>query len=87
MELKYCITCEEDVIVEAGMDGHTVLDIHDGSVVVDFCEGPFASVQPPVNFEEDWDLQVVEPTQEEMAIMNCHAEELMQDFEGEDYAS
>ena len=81
MELKYCITCEEDVIVEDGMEGHTVLELHDGAVEVDFCGGPFASVQPPVNFDEDWDLNLVEPGQEELAIMSCHAEELMQDFE------
>lgn len=84
MEIKYCIPCEEDVIVEDGLEGHAVL-VGDFPFDVDFCEGPFASVQPPVNFEQDWDLQMVEPTQEELAIMNCHAEELMQDFEGEYY--
>lgn len=81
MKIMWCINCQEDVIVEDGIvEGHTVL-VGDFPYEVDFCGGEFASVQPPENFEEDWDLQVVEPTQEEMAIMNCHAEELMQDFE------
>lgn len=81
MKNKYCIKHEETVEIEKLRDGSV------GHVCALFapdwgwCDGPFASVQPPVNFEEDWDLQVIEPTQEEMAIMNCHAEELMQDFE------
>lgn len=86
MENKWCIACEEDVYVETGMEGHSVLDFPGNRwdmPETHFCFGPFASVQPPVNFEEDWDLQVIEPTQEELAIMNCHAEELMQDFEME----
>jgi len=78
MEIKYCITCEEDVIV-SGEDVHLV----EGQTPDDWkvCDGVLTSVQPPVNFEIDWDLQVIEPTQEEMAIMNLHAEELMQDFD------
>jgi hypothetical protein len=83
MEIKYCIECEEDVIVDVA-DGHTIF-VPDGTgnYEVDFCYGAFASVQPPVNFEEDWDLNLVEPGQEELAEMNLHAEELYQDFEME----
>lgn len=85
MQIKYCIECQEDVIVEDGMEGHTVLELCDGMVAVDFCEGPFASCETPVSlFDEDsWEL-VEEPTQEELAIMNVNAEVLYQDFDYED---
>ena len=84
MKLLWCIECGEDVIVEG--EGHTKIELYDGQVSVSFCDGPFASVQPPANFEDDgvgdWDLNLVEPGQEELAIMNCNAEVLYQDFEG-----
>ena len=82
MEIKYCIKCEKTIYPEDKLDGHVIfIPVGEYEYNVDFCYGPFASVQPPVNFEIDWDLNLVDPTQEEMAIMNCHAEELMQDFE------
>jgi len=86
MQIKFCIECGEDVVVEDGIEGHTTIQwmaYDDGSAEINFCEGPFASVQPPVNFEDDWDLQVVEPSQEKLAEMNLNAEVLYQDFEYE----
>jgi len=82
MELKYCIECGEDVIVEDGLEGHAIL-VGDFPFEVDFCDGPFAMVEPPVNFETDWDLNLTEPSPEELAIMSVNAEVLMQDFEAE----
>lgn len=82
-QIKYCIKCGEDVVVEDGVEGHTILQWFPGELPeVDFCEGPFATVQPPENLfdEENWEL-VEEPTQEELAIMNLNAEVLYQDFE------
>lgn len=84
MKLKYCLMCERDVMLDV-LDCHSVAET-DGDefgceTFIYTCYGPFTTSQPPENFDPDWDLQVVEPSQEELAIMNCHAEELMQDFE------
>jgi hypothetical protein len=85
-QILWCIECEEDVIVGDGVEGHTHYVAVDGwECDVEFCEGPFTYCQPPVSlFDEDnWEM-VDEPIQEELAIMNLHAEELYQDFEYED---
>jgi hypothetical protein len=90
MQIKYCINCEEDVILYDGVECHTYIVPVDGwEYDVEFCEGPFASVQPPANFVDDgadgdWDLYLEEPTQSELAKMNLNAEVLYQDFDYED---
>lgn len=89
MEIKWCIECEKNVCVDVP-DGHTIfVPDGNGEYEVDFCYGTFTSCPPPANFIDDgadgnWDLYLDEPTQEELAIMNCHAEELWQDFDYED---
>lgn len=88
----WCIDCQEEVILDLnlldGMPIHTIAD-WDGDefgvfVDVDYypCFGPFTSCPPPENFDEDWDIDLVEPSQEELAEMNLEAEMLLQELEG-----
>ena len=86
MELRYCLECGRIVPVMIGTDGvelHTKL-VYLGVDMpeVDLCDGPFALSTPPVNFEEDWDINLVEPSPEELAEMNLQAEMLLQELEG-----
>lgn len=86
---KYCLKCEKMVIVEDGgvngVEGHTefipVWDVDKAEYEIEFCSGPFTTSPAPDNFEEDWNLNLVEPSQEELAHMNLNAELLMQDLE------
>ena len=86
MEFRYCLECGWIVPVMVGNDGvelHTKLvylsvDIPE----VDVCYGPFALSTPPENFDENWDLNLNEPSQEELAEMNLQAEMLFQELEG-----
>lgn len=86
MKLRYCLECGRIVPVMVGVDGfelHTKL-IYLGVDLpeVDVCYGPFAMSTPPENFDENWDLDLNEPSQEELAEMNLNAEILLQELEG-----
>lgn len=81
--MKYCVTCGEMVLVDdAVVEGHTIARwMYTDCPEVLFCEGPFEDCEPEV--DEDWDVNLPEPSQEELAKMSLTAEELMQDFESE----
>lgn len=80
MNIRYCLACEETVTVENGVEGHTILVGDTLPFDVDFCDGPFTSSEPPVNFETDWDLDLVEPSAEELAVMDANAELFLVDL-------
>lgn len=77
--IRFCINCQEEVAVEDGMEGHTILVGERLPFDVEFCEGPFAMTPPPDNFHPDWDL-FPEPSQNELAVMDLLAERLQEDF-------
>lgn len=86
MKFRYCLECGRIVPVMVEVDGvemHTKL-VYLGVDMpeVDICDGPFATSTPPENFGEDWDVDLVEPSQEELAQMNLEAETLLQELEG-----
>ncbi len=79
MKKKYCIECEEMVLVERGIEGHSKLDVVSDDDIhwhleVDFCEGPFADCPPPPLGEFDLNE---EPTPEELAVMDANGRLLM----------
>lgn len=92
-QFVWCVDCQEEVILDLellnGEPIHTVIDwcpnskMGFGVVEPDYhiCFGPFTSCPPPDNFEEDWDIDLVEPSQEELAEMNLQAEVLLQELE------
>lgn len=81
MKKMYCAECEEMVVVEEPVEGHSRI-IWDGDPKMQWdvmwCEGPFFDSEPPAD-DPDWDLQD-EPTGDELFIMNKNAEELLQDL-------
>lgn len=77
--IRYCIACEEEVAVEDGLEGHTILVGDSLPFDVDFCSGPFTMTPPPDNFSPDWDLQD-EPDEVELAVMDLLAEKIKKDF-------
>jgi hypothetical protein len=77
MNIRYCIACEEEIALD-DCSGHIL--VGDFPFEVDYCEGPFALVPPPVAFEDDWDLNLVEPTGDELFAMSMAADRLLADF-------
>lgn len=90
LQYVWCIDCQEEVVLDLnlldGMPIHTIcIDPGNGwDVPPDYepCSGPFTSCPPPDNFSDDWDLNIVEPSAEELAEMNLRAEILLQELEG-----
>lgn len=85
MEYKYCF--------EHGMAGvenspvgdcHSIFYFDDFTYQneVDWCffEHGWATSEPPVNFEDDWDLNIQEPGQEELKQMDECAENLVSEL-------
>jgi hypothetical protein len=81
MKLLWCIQCEQIVPVEEPIEGHSIIQFvpDAGEQEIFWCEGEFTSSAPVMS--DDWDLQD-EPSNEELAEMNLHAEEMLNDFEG-----
>lgn len=79
---RWCINCEEWVAVEQPIEGHSVVQfVPDmGEIEVFFCEGPFAFTCPE-EYDKDFDLNISEPDDSELIIMNINAQRLMGDFE------
>ena len=89
-QFVWCIDCQEEVILDLelldGMPIHTIC-IYPGNgwdEAPDYepCFGPFTSCPLPDNFSDDWDLELEEPSAEELAEMNLQAEILLQELEG-----
>ncbi len=79
-EIKYCISCEENVWVYE-YSGHAVLDKSVIPFEVEWCNGPIANCPPP-ELEEDWQYNLQDPSPAELEEMNANTEELLLDFEG-----
>lgn len=85
-ECLYCIEHEEMELVqhsEAG-DCHeydvTYIDLPYSVQEADWCffDKGWATCPPPDNFEEDWDLNIEAPSEEELKMMDENAEELLE---------
>lgn len=88
-QIVWCIDCQKEVILDLelldGLPIHTIVTYScyaDEASEYEPCFGPFTSCPPPDNFEEDWDIDLTEPSFEEMAAMNLQAEMLLQELEG-----
>lgn len=85
--IRYCIQCERIVaVMDEDADMHTVVwtdgDEYGYETFIEPCYGPFTLSTPPDNFDEDWDMNLKEPSPEELAEMNLQAEQLLQELEG-----
>lgn len=80
VELRYCISCDRIVAITSGWlgDVHTIVAEDEN---LDVCHGPFTLSTPPED-NPDWELNVEEPSPEELADMNLEAEILLQELEG-----
>ena len=87
MKLLYCLRCEEIVPVEEPVQDHSIIQFvpDERTQEIFWCEGGFESCEPSY-IDPDFDVQD-EPSQIELVKMNLAAEQLLQDFEGEQYAS
>ena len=83
MTIKFCIECGDKVLVDVD-GGHTRV-IWTGAPEmrwdVVFCNGPFEEVEPIE--DPDWDLNLEEPTGDELFVMNMAADRLLLDLERE----
>jgi len=78
--VRFCIACQEEVAVEDGMVvGHTILVGDSLPFDIEFCHSPFTLTSPPENFDSDWEM-MVEPSQEELAIMDAYADQWVQEL-------
>ena len=84
MNIMWCINCEEYVAVEFPIEGHSVIQFvpDEGTQEIFWCEGEFTECAP-YDIDPEWEMKLVEPTPAEMAFMDCNAEVLYQDYEGE----
>jgi len=84
MNIKYCITCQKEVPVESPIEGHTVVEFvpDAGQQEVLWCEGPFTDTPCP-EVDPNWEMDMVEPTDDELFLMAIAADHLMEDFEVE----
>lgn len=83
---RYCLTCGRIVaVMDENADMHTVVwtdgDEYGCETFIELCYGPFTMSTPPDNFDPDWDVNLEEPSQEELAEMNLEAERLLQELE------
>lgn len=77
MEIAYCIEHQHSVLVQNSIVGelHEVWGYNEfGMPDIDWCDFPkgWATVEPVEN--PDWDLDLVEPSDEELELMNVDAE-------------
>lgn len=79
-KLMYCITCEKEVLVEEPIQGHSVVEFvpDKGRQEIFWCEGEFTE-SAPVEVP-DWEIGLVEPTDDELNEMNLNAGLLLQDL-------
>lgn len=80
MKMMWCISCEKIVPVEEPISGHSIVQFvpDEGVDEVCFCEGPFVEFEADI--DPDWDLNLEEPSGDELFIMNKNAEYLLLDL-------
>lgn len=86
MKTAYCIDCEREVIVQDSPVG----ELHEYEYRTEFgseydvCFFNLGTTStPPPEYDEDWDVNLVEPGDEELANMDASAEGLLIELEGE----
>ena len=86
MDIKYCISHEHSVMVQDSLVGkcHEYPIYTEFGLESDWCffEMGMTSTPPP-EYDEDWDVNLVEPGDEELAKMDASAEDLLVELEGE----
>jgi hypothetical protein len=83
MKMMYCLSCGEMVAVEEPIHGHTIVQfvLDAGEQEVFFCDGEFVECAPD-EYDEDWELNLEEPSSSEVFQMNLAAKLLLEDFIG-----
>ena len=81
IEPLYCIRHEYSTLKQNSDAGicHSYLSYYDGLVEVDWCSYDlgWAYVEPP-EFDDDWDLNLQEPSDEELSEMDECAERMLE---------
>ena len=83
MENKYCILCGHEVMIQDGNHWHEKLlaiDYETGEIILYDCEGILVDCPPP-ELSLDWIEFVIEPSPDEMELINLFASELLMDME------
>lgn len=70
----WCCDCASEVLQKI----HPVYyGIWDGEIQFDWCEGSCLCSCPPPELEEDWELYLIEPTEEELILIEREAKRII----------
>ena len=85
MDLVYCIKCEKVVNAEGTVSG---IAVHEYNCLTEFgyeydwCDFPMGYTMSAPEVNPDWEMGLVEPSEDEMQMMDENALELLLDIEG-----
>jgi len=71
-KIMWCLECEQEVLEKIHIEW---FGVYEGEVMFDWCEGNYLCTCPPPD-EPDWDYYLIEPTDEELELIEMEAQSL-----------